>query len=153
MPMPSTGPVSFQDFKTEFGIGAGPLGMSQMYRGGAYVKRQTLEYVNETEYGPWSAYQYQPFAGVAKYLCQEFISNGNKSNFIWNDVSVGSTSYFSGALVTNGGFQYQQGDTQDGTQPDRTASIRNRTVTTVTVPVYTNVNTSCLLYTSDAADE
>lgn len=144
MAMPSTGPVSFQSFKNEFRIGSGALAMSQMFRGGPYVKRQTLTYQNETTYGPWSGYAYQPFAGATKYGCFIFNDNGAKSSFVWNDVGVGVTGYFTGAKVTANGIQYEQGNTQTGSPSDYTAvaNIRQRTVSTQQVAVYTNVNTS-----------
>lgn len=129
MALQNSGAISFADLRGEF-LGSNPVSLSQYYRGGARVPATKTTTV--TEYGNWSAYQYQPFSGTPRYY---YVNNGEVR---WNDVIVsgGSGGFEQGIRTPGDGYQYERGADQGGGQ----FSVRRRTITIT--EVQQNVNTS-----------
>jgi hypothetical protein len=153
MPMPFSGAISFDNFRTEWGI-TGSISMSQMYRGGFYVDATNREYGTFSSYdGPSGLTDGSGDivygSNLTAWVGRETLSSGfyDPSYAIWwNDALVlenvpgGSTSY------DIGGYQYEEGtyvsavDYEAGGFRYAYHSIRRRTYTDV--DVNTNVPTS-----------
>jgi hypothetical protein len=84
MAMPSSGAISFDDFRDEWGI-TGSISADDMYRGGTYV--------DEVETGFWSGTTYN----FSTDYFRKDENDYNENDFRWNNARVGSFNF--GAFI------------------------------------------------------
>jgi hypothetical protein len=131
MALQSSGVISVNNLKSEFSD-TGDSSLTEFYRGGSLVPSTKEEVYFGYSYGPWSPYQYQPFAGAGSRF---YASSGQ---WVWNNSTVSGSGAYAGKVISSGSFEYQAGSSQTGGQ----YAIRRRTRTFFSYTEDVDINTN-----------
>ena len=147
MALPTSGEISFSNFRTEFGD-SGEIRMSDMYRGGPFVDATIGGTTTIKSYGPAEG----PFASIVptRYGWEDLASNYYANTMWWADQALFQISWTGGlkilpVTVESFGFRYRT----IGTQPAITESNGDKwylttreSITFQTINTTVNVNTN-----------